>query len=386
MTFSSTVYDHIEDVPQDDWSRIVSDPNDLAIDRRLLGAFQSTIGDQCRCWFVIFRNESSQPVAAACLALFQVDPLETTRLSRALPVRLRFGVLFCGLPLPSGASHLRWVPGTDLANLSESLDALLRKLARKHRARLVVVKELDVSQSTDLIGLQSLRYIRGEIPCAYELRHNFKSFDEYFAALQSGYRKQITRSQKRFRRAGATIEVVTGTAIAERFTDEVHALYLATRDHAEYRMETLPAEFFREVGRRFGDDASLTLLSLDGKVVGWTFGIVAGPEYHDLYIGIDYARNAEADVYFNLYYHDLDRVFRRGYTCVHLGQTSDEFKTRLGAEPRELWFYVRAVNSLMHAGLRRAARWVFPPVEHVPPRDIFLHANPQTRSKLTVQR
>jgi hypothetical protein len=381
MILIPTVYDRVEDLPADEWKHVVSDANDLTMDLRLLGAFQSTTTNQCRCWFVIFRDQSGGPAAAACLAMFDVNPLETTRLGNALPKHLHFRVLFCGLPVPSGVSHLRWTPEVDLAQLADSLDELLRKLGRKHRARLVVVKELDVVQSDDLAQLQSLRYIRGEIPSAFELHHNFKSFDEYFHALQSGYRKQITRSQKRIARAGGSIEVVTGEQIAERFTDEVHALYLATRDRAKYRLETLPVEFFREVGRRFGDAASLTLVWLDGKIVGWTFGIFSGEEYHDLYIGIDYARNADADVYFNLYYHDLDRVFRRGCTCVHMGQTSDEFKTRLGAEPRELWFFVRATNGLVHAGLRRAARWVFPPVEHLPPRDIFLHAPQVKRQK-----
>lgn len=382
MPYTPSVYDRIEAVPASDWLAVVEDPNDLAMNRALLSAFQSTMTGQCRCWFVIFRDESQQPVAAACLGRFEVDALETTRptsraiahrIRRAFPGYMRFGVLFCGLPLPSGASHVRWIRGVDRAELTASLDALLQRLAKEHRARLIVVKELGEREMDDLGSFTDRRYLRGEIPCAYELRHDFASFDEYFHALQSGYRKQITRSQKRFRRAGASIEVVTGETIAERFTNEIHSLYLATRDRAEYRMETLPAEFFREVGRRFGDDASLTLLCIGERVAGWTFGIVVGREYHDLYIGIDYALNGDADVYFNLYYHDLDRVFRCGCTCVHLGQTSDEFKTRLGCEPRELSFYVRASSSLVHAGLRRAARWVFPPVVRVAPRDIYLH-------------
>jgi hypothetical protein len=394
MSLIPTVYDRIEDVPADDWASVCTDPLDLAMDRRLLGTFQSTIGDQCRCWFAIFRDESQRPVAAAGLGLFQVDALETSgpkaravalRIRRAFPGYMRFGVMFCGLPLPSGASHVRWVEGTNLTELTESLDVLLRELARQNRARLVVIKELDSQQSDSLSGLKNLRYLQGEIPLTYDFRHKFKSLDEYLAALQSGYRKQITRSQKRFVKAGASIEVVTGAAIAARFTDEVYALYLATRDKAEFRMETFPAEFFRETGRRFGDDASLTLLSLDNRVVGWTFGIYVGDEYHNLYIGIDYARNTQADVYFNLYYHDLDRVFRRGCTCMHMGQTSDEFKVRLGAAPRNLTFYVRAVNGVVHAGLRRAAPWVFPPVVRVPPRDIYLTVNvPKKKNEVQV--
>ena len=245
----------------------------------------------------------------------------------------------------------------------------------------MVVKELDEEQIKTLSPAAcDRRYVRGEIPSNFELIHNFASFGEYFAALRSNYRKQITRSQKRFKSGGGSIQVITGAAIAENYTDAMHALYVAVRDHAQYRMETLPPEFFRETARRFGDDASLTICRLKDDIVGFTFGIKVGHEYHDLYIGLDYARIAEADVYFNLYYHDLDRIFRSGCTRVHLGQTSEEFKSRLGCEAFPRYFYVRAVSPLIHMGLRRAARWIFPAVARVEPRDIYLVA-PPSKSK-----
>src|SRR5437773_2999480 len=179
MMISPTLYGQVEDIPPQDWSRVVSDPTDLAMDLRLLGAFQSTTRDQCRCWFVIFRDESQQPVAAACLARFEVDALETTRptsraiarrIRHAFPSYMRFGVLFCGLPLPSGASHLRWIRGVDRVELTASLDALLQKLAKEHRARLVVVKELGDREIEQLNSFADRGYVRGEIPSAYELR------------------------------------------------------------------------------------------------------------------------------------------------------------------------------------------------------------------------
>src|SRR4051812_39796738 len=104
MTYTPTIYDRIEDVPAVDWAG-VCDPSDLAMDPRLLGAFQATTSDQCRCWFVILRNETGQPMAAACLCLFRIDALETTgplaqritrNIRRLLPGYMRFSVLFCG--------------------------------------------------------------------------------------------------------------------------------------------------------------------------------------------------------------------------------------------------------------------------------------------------
>ena len=76
-------------------------------------------------------------------------------------------------------------------------------------------------------------------------------------------------------------------------------------------------------------------------------------------------------MFFNLQYQDLDRALRRGARSVHFGQTADEFKARLGAEPRPLFFYARAVNPVLNQVLRRVKSLLFPPVPHVPARDVF---------------
>ena len=145
-------------------------------------------------------------------------------------------------------------------------------------------------------------------------------------------------------------------------SDSMHSLYLAVRNRAQYRMETFPPEFFRAIANEFGDDAALTILRRGERVLGWAFSLTAGGECHNLYVGLDYERNAQADVYFNLHFRDLDRALRRGCVRIHLGQTSDAFKSRLGCGATPLSFYVRATNPLVHAGLRRFAHVVFPPM------------------------
>jgi len=168
-------------------------------------------------------------------------------------------------------------------------------------------------------------------------------------------------------------------------SEDVYRLYQAVRDRAKYRMETFPLEFFHEVGRQFGDDAALTLIRRGDRVIGFAFSLTFGHESHNLYVGLDYLHNNEADVYFNLYYLDLDRAFRAGCTRVHLGQTSDDFKSRLGCSAEPLSFYVRAVNPVFHAGLKKLSRWVFPPVKRPRLLNVFRAADaPVSAMKMRV--
>src|SRR2546423_6413454 len=178
MGRGTTIYNRIEDVPQDDWSRLASDPADLAMDPRLLSAFQSTMRDQCRCWFVVIRDDHDRPIALACLCLFRIDALETTgpinravtrRIRRLVRGYMRFNVLFCGLPVPSAENHLRIAAGADRASVLNSLDEVMRALARENRARLIVVKEFEASRREELAALESMGYLPGDVPCARRL-------------------------------------------------------------------------------------------------------------------------------------------------------------------------------------------------------------------------
>jgi predicted N-acyltransferase len=391
MGLRATVYQQIEEAPRSEWMQLAPDDVDLAMDPRLLSTFQSTMHDQCRCWFVVIRDGQEQAIASASLCLFRIDALETTgavtrlvtrKIRRLFPGYMRFNVLFCGLPAPSADNHLRIAPGADRAAVLQTLHEVMCKLAREQRARMIVLKEFERSRRKDFRALEGLGYIHGELPSARRLELTFNSFDDYCAALRATYRKQVKESLRKFHRAGCTCEHLRGKQIAPVYTDQLHQLYLNVLGRAKYRLETFDPEFFRQLALEFGDDAAMTIVRQGGEVLGWAFSLTAGGECHNLYIGLDYARNADADVYFNLHFLDLDRAFRGGCTRVHLGQTSDDFKSRLGCVAEPLSFYVRAANPIMHMMLRKFARWVFPPVKQPTLLNVFRSADaslPQTK-------
>lgn len=384
MAYACTLYDSISQVPPQQWESL-REPGDLATDPRLLETLERTLVDQCRCWTAVISDEAAKaPVAAACLCLFRVDALDTTGsliqtgarwLRRVWPGAGRIRVLFCGLPVPSGDNHLRIRPDADAAQTLRTLDRAMRDLARRERASMVVFKEFDQSSSSLLSTLEQAGYVRGEIPAAYVLRQPFKSFDELRGQLRSQYRWKVNRSIKRFEESGLHVDVLHGQQIADVYSEEVHALYESVWSRAEYRLEKLPPEFFREAGRRFGESASMTVArDADNRIVAFIFGLTdANGEYHNLYGGVNQRQDAEdrIDLYFNIQYHDLDRALKSGAKAIHLGQTADEFKVRLGGVPRELFAYARAVNPVFNWGLRKARTLAFPAVPHVPAANVF---------------
>ena len=375
------IYDSITDISPTDWQRLAGSEPDLGMDPRLIRVLEETLADQCRMWTMMVEDPTGALVACACLCLFLVDALSAAApLVRQIAgfVRtswanfLKFGVLFCCLPVPAGENHIRMTPEADRGAVLTAVHEGMRRLARMHHVRMMMFKEFEVARQGEFEPLERLGYLRGDVPMAYNLPGDFRSFDEYRSALKSRYRHQIMRSVKKFQQAGfRAVHVHDSTEIERLYTDRMHELYEAVWSRAEARLEKLPAEFFRQTARAFPGRTSLTIIYRGENVAGFTFGLSSGRVYHNIRSGIDYALNDEGDLYFNLFYNDLDQAFRRGHEEIHLGQDSDSFKTRLGSVPQSLSFYLRAPNPFLQGGLKAFSPLLFPKIPGVRAHDVF---------------
>lgn len=70
---SHSVYDSVAEVPLHEWDLLTADDADLTMDRRLIGVYEATMGEQCRSYTIVIRNRAGNAVALACACLFRVD-------------------------------------------------------------------------------------------------------------------------------------------------------------------------------------------------------------------------------------------------------------------------------------------------------------------------
>lgn len=365
-----SLHDSVMDVPSAEWRAIVDEAADLAMDRRLIAVQERTLRDQCRIWTVMLREPGGRPAACASLCLFRVDgtlsahpaasgAVEFAR--RAWPGLMRFNVLFCGLPAPPGESHLRIAPGIDHSAVMHALNDVMRSLAKRHAVTLMVFKEFDDRLAPCSRWLEGHRFIAGDVPPMHRLRGEFRDFEHFLATMRSRYRAQVRRSQRKIDSGGLTIEHhPQARAIAGAFTPQLHELYQSVWRRSQYKLERIPLAFIVEAARALPDRARLTVIRRCDAPVGFTFSMACGMTWHNMYSGVDYSINGDGDILFNLFYADLAAAFASGCTDIRLGQTSHEFKARLGATPVPLRFFVRARSAMLHVGLRAFSAALFP--------------------------
>jgi predicted N-acyltransferase len=380
MSYSFRLYESIGDVPLEDWDLLRRGRSDVFMDPRFVTAVERSMSNAGKYWCVLAYDGDGRPAASACLSLFPLDLAllgqRTLRraadaVRRVFPAFLKLPVLFCGLPVSAGQSHLRLAPEADPRQALAAVDEALCRLARRHRALLVVFKELAEEDRDRSDHLLALGYVRGE---SFPMNHfsaQSGSFAEFSASLRSHYRYKIRRSRRKLERAGYRVEHLSAREALDHYTDEVHGLYRSVVDRAEVRLEYLPRAFFAELARLFPEEIRFTALWKDGRIAGFAWGISGPMRHQNLFIGLDYRLNAEADLYFNLMAEDLAGAIAGGAREVEVGQTADAFKSRLGCCPRPRYVYVRGVGVIVDWLVRRAAGWFFPPPAPPPRRDLF---------------
>lgn len=215
-------------------------------------------------------------------------------------------------------------------------------------------------------------YLRGELEPIFHLSRAFHDFSEYKAALRSSYKHQIDANIKKFNHFNFQVEhFFTAEAIGAQFTDDLYQLYLNVWAKAKEKLECFSVDFFRQLPQILPGQVTLTLIKDQQKPIAFAIGITEESIYHNLYIGLDYHYAERADLYFNLFYHELAAVFPLKKSKIFLGQTSAAFKSRLGAYANARFFWVKPLNPLFRFIFQTFSSLIFPKIPAHPPKQVF---------------
>jgi hypothetical protein len=141
--------------------------------------------------------------------------------------------------------------------------------------------------------------------------------------------------------------------------------------HADITFECLPAQFFRELAVQYAEDAAFTVVFQGERIVAFVCAIFDRDNYLNFFCGFDYNLNEAADLYFNLLYEDLDYALRQRVRSLHVGQTANEFKSRVGCYLEPRFFYVKSRDPALQFLVRAGSPYLFPPAPPITERNLF---------------
>jgi predicted N-acyltransferase len=373
------IVDRVAHLPPADWAKVRNVDRSVFMDPGFLSAVERAF-PLTGCRHAIVYDDAGRPCAWASLCVFTVDlatlagPVTRAAVDRLRAVVQRFGhvrVVFVGLPVSLGQSHLAISEDADVEAVLDALDHACERIAALEGAWLIVWKEFDDAGTARIEPLRARGYERGASPPMHELAARFADFGEYRAALTAHYRADVRRSERKFQASGLrAVHLRDAWTIAQVYTPEVHGLYEAVVARSAVKLERLPVEFFHELLRQFPGSVTLTAIYEADRVVAFNWGLLDGRLYRFLFCGMDYDRRG-ADLYFNLMYHQLDDAFRLRPEQIEVGQTADHFKARLGCRASPRYVYVKPRHRLARAVLRGGFPLLFPQRPLPPSHAVF---------------
>jgi hypothetical protein len=195
----------------------------------------------------------------------------------------------------AGEGHL--ASDAEEAWIADLLHLALKRIARKLRARMVVLKEFPASYRQPLARFSTDGYARVPSLPAARLSLDYPNFDEYMKRVLSHATRKDLRRKFRDAEAADPIEMQTVTDISP-FVDEVYPLYRQVYDRSTLRFELLTPEFFRRVGTEMADRTRFFIWRQKDRAIAFSFCLTEGDTLHDEYVGMDYSVALDLHLYF----------------------------------------------------------------------------------------
>jgi predicted N-acyltransferase len=277
----------------------------------------------------------------------------TERLARLAPRLMRIRMLCLGSPV-SEICHVGIAPDTAPQRRQALLAELLAGLQRRaveEKAGLIAVKDAPDGSPIDLAcRAAGLTRLPG-MPTAV-LPIDFPDMDGYLKRLSRVTRKDIKRKM----RHGAALRVEARERIDD-VLEPVMALYEATWQRSELRLEHLTPEYFTAVLRAMPGRALCFLYWQDDRLVAFNLVLLDGRRMIDKFFGTD-AASRQLNLYHVSWMENVRQCLAYGLGAFQAGQAFYGEKVRMGSRLDLNWQFFTHRSRMLAFVLRQASRLV----------------------------
>lgn len=258
----------------------------------------------------------------------------------------------------AGEGHLGACLPEDETWVAESLHSVLKTVARKNNASLVVLKDFPSRYREVMAGFSENGYARVPSMPLTRLELKFEDFEDFLSSLGKITRKGLRRKFRKAERASRIdLEVVTDIA---PYIDEIYPLYLQVHERSPLKFETLTKEYFFRLSRDMPERVRYFLWRQEGKIIAFSLAFVHNGTIYDECLGMDYSVALELSLYFYTLRDVLSWAIQQRLRFYCSTPLNYDPKLHLGCELVPLDLYVRHTASLLNPIFRRAVKFLEP--------------------------
>ncbi len=392
--YSCRIFTSVADLSSD-WET-AQPPLNKYLHRPLLTAIEEAppIGIK-PCYIIFHKNQLPIGVAYCQITNFKTDQTVqdkegdtnkpaflksmTSSVKGYLAKKFEFNLLVCGNLLFTGEHGFYFNPSVVSRKKSIELieEALIKAQQfwkeKKVKTDGIFIKDLEEKPSNngpydfkkDLSDLKYKEFVFHP-NMVLPMRETWMSFDDYMNDISSKYR---VRARKAFKCGDSLQRVELSLDDLYKNVDRLYQLYKGVMLTAGFNMVVLHENYIVKLKEHLGDDFQVTGYYLDGELIGYRTNIKNYDELEAHFLGYDQSYNKEHQLYMNMLLDCLKQGIDQQTGRIVFARTAMEIKSTIGAEPEDLFCYIRANNKLMN-------NIMSPILEYFRPDDTWVQRHP----------
>jgi predicted N-acyltransferase len=263
----------------------------------------------------------------------------------------------------AGEGHLAAATPDDQRWMADALQASLDKIARAHKASLIVLKDFPSRYRAALANLSANGYARVPSMPLTIRSLPYANFEEFLGSLGRITRKGLRR---KFRKAEGAPKIDMEVVIdITPLIDEAYPLYLAVHERSPLKFETLTKDYFCSLSREMPERVRYFIWRQNDRMIAFSLAFVHNDTIYDECLGMDYSVAHELSLYFYTLRDVISWALQQRLKFYCSTPLNYDPKLHLGCDLVPLDLYVRHTMSILNPIFGRAVR-LLEPTRHDP--------------------
>lgn len=191
----------------------------------------------------------------------------------------------------------------------------------------------------------------------FTIRENWKSEDDYVAALSKKYRDQYKRARKK---ASGLIKKQLQLDEIMAQEEVIYELYQHVAKSAPFNTFFLPKNHFATFKEQLQDNFLFYGYFANEKLIGFNTLIKNGNDLETYFLGYDDSIQKEKMVYLNMLYDMIGYAIKEQFKTVIFGRTALEIKSSVGAKPLKMYGLMSHDNPFINRHLNLFFKYLEP--------------------------
>lgn len=257
-------------------------------------------------------------------------------------------IMFCGNIFLSGEHGISFSENCNKKNTVKQIGKALDNIAKTtHPLHAIFIKDfessaLEYSSAFEHFGFTNIKV---EPNMLITLKPEWKTFEDYKAALKSKYRVKANKADSKSK---ALERRVFSIKDIETYKNELQNLYQNTIDNANFNAQVLDLNTYIKLKESYKDNFIVWSYFLEDKIVGFLSALKNKNHLDAHFIGLNYNLNKTYGIYPRILNDYIRLGLEKKVEIINLGRTAAEIKSTIGAKPLALSCYIKHKNKFLN--------------------------------------